>query len=68
MAPLAVAHSGSLPPAGPPDHRRRPAAAPDVAFARSFAVVNVAFATGWLNVLRGREIEVWHRAEFRIEG
>jgi cellulose synthase/poly-beta-1,6-N-acetylglucosamine synthase-like glycosyltransferase len=38
-----------------------------VAFARSFAVVNVAFATGWLNVLRGREIEVWHRAEWRAE-
>jgi cellulose synthase/poly-beta-1,6-N-acetylglucosamine synthase-like glycosyltransferase len=39
-----------------------------VAFARSFAVVNLAFALGWINVLRGREIEVWHRAEFRIEG
>jgi hypothetical protein len=39
-----------------------------IAFARSFAVVNTAFALGWLNVLRGREIEVWHRAEFRIEG
>ena len=38
-----------------------------VAFARSFAVVNVAFATGWLNVIRGREIEVWHRAEWRTE-
>ena len=23
---------------------------------------------GWLNVIRGREIEVWHRAEFRVEG
>jgi cellulose synthase/poly-beta-1,6-N-acetylglucosamine synthase-like glycosyltransferase len=39
-----------------------------VAFARSFAVVNLAFATGWLNVVRGRGIEVWHRAEFRVEG
>ena len=39
-----------------------------VAFARSFAVVNLAFAIGWINVLRGREIEVWHRAEFRVEG
>jgi cellulose synthase/poly-beta-1,6-N-acetylglucosamine synthase-like glycosyltransferase len=39
-----------------------------VTFARSFAVVNLAFAVGWLNVLRGREIEVWHRAEFRVEG
>ena len=36
-----------------------------VTFVRSFAVVNIAFATGWLNVLRGREIEVWHRAEWR---
>ena len=39
-----------------------------IAFARSFAVVNLAFATGWINVLRGRGIEVWHRAEFRVEG
>jgi cellulose synthase/poly-beta-1,6-N-acetylglucosamine synthase-like glycosyltransferase len=31
-----------------------------VAFARSFAVVNLAFATGWINVLRGREIEAWN--------
>jgi cellulose synthase/poly-beta-1,6-N-acetylglucosamine synthase-like glycosyltransferase len=38
-----------------------------VTFARSFAVVNVAFAMGWLNVIRGRGIEVWHRAEFRTE-
>ncbi len=38
-----------------------------VAFARSFAVVNAAFALGWLNVIRGRGIEVWHRAEFRVE-
>jgi cellulose synthase/poly-beta-1,6-N-acetylglucosamine synthase-like glycosyltransferase len=38
-----------------------------VAFVRSFAVVNIAFATGWLNVIRGREIEVWHRAEWRAE-
>jgi cellulose synthase/poly-beta-1,6-N-acetylglucosamine synthase-like glycosyltransferase len=36
-----------------------------IAFARSFAVVNVAFALGWINVLRGREIELWHRAEYR---
>ncbi len=35
-----------------------------VAFARSFAVVNLAFALGWINVLRGREIELWHRAEW----
>ncbi len=39
-----------------------------IAFARSFAVVNLAFATGWINVIRGRGIEVWHRAEFRVEG
>jgi cellulose synthase/poly-beta-1,6-N-acetylglucosamine synthase-like glycosyltransferase len=38
-----------------------------LAFARSFAVVNVAFAIGWLNVLRGREIDVWHRAEWQIK-
>jgi cellulose synthase/poly-beta-1,6-N-acetylglucosamine synthase-like glycosyltransferase len=38
-----------------------------VAFVRSFTVVNIAFATGWLNVIRGREIEVWHRAEWRAE-
>ena len=36
-----------------------------IAFARSFAVVNLAFALGWINVLRGREIELWHRAEWR---
>ncbi|MEA2654559.1 MAG: hypothetical protein QOI37_1786, partial [Chloroflexota bacterium] len=35
-----------------------------LAFARSFAVVNLAFGTGWINVVRGREIELWHRAEF----
>ena len=35
-----------------------------VSFARSFAVVNLAFALGWVNVVRGRGIEVWHRAEF----
>src|SRR4051794_4515393 len=45
---------------------RRPP--PPVAFARSFAVVNLAFALGWINVARGRGIEVWHRAEFRAEG
>jgi hypothetical protein len=38
-----------------------------VAFTRSFAVVNLAFALGWINVVRGREIEVWHRAEWRAE-
>lgn len=39
-----------------------------LAFARSFAVVNIAFATGWANVLSGREIEVWHRAEWQSRG
>ena len=39
-----------------------------IAFARSFSVVNLAFAVGWINVVRGREIEVWQRAEFRAEG
>jgi hypothetical protein len=38
-----------------------------LAFARSFAIVNLAFAAGWLNVIRGRGIEVWHRSEFRVE-
>ena len=38
-----------------------------VAFARSFAVVNLAFALGWINVIRGRGIEVWHRTEVRVE-
>jgi Glycosyltransferases, probably involved in cell wall biogenesis len=38
-----------------------------VAFARSFAVVNLAFAMGWINVIRGRGIEVWHRTEVRVE-
>jgi len=30
-----------------------------VAFARSFGVVNLAFALGWINVLRGRRYEAW---------
>jgi cellulose synthase/poly-beta-1,6-N-acetylglucosamine synthase-like glycosyltransferase len=38
-----------------------------VSFARSFAVVNLAFVMGWVNVLRGRVIEVWHGAEWRTE-
>jgi hypothetical protein len=37
-----------------------------LAFARSFAVVNVAFAMGWINVIRGRGIEVWHRTEVNL--
>jgi cellulose synthase/poly-beta-1,6-N-acetylglucosamine synthase-like glycosyltransferase len=34
------------------------------AFARSFAVVCGAFAVGWLNVVRGRRIDAWHRADW----
>jgi cellulose synthase/poly-beta-1,6-N-acetylglucosamine synthase-like glycosyltransferase len=41
--------------------RRPPRAA---AFARAFAVVSAAFALGWVNVLRGRRIDVWHRADW----
>ena len=37
-----------------------------VAFARSFTVVNLAFALGWVNFLRGRGIEVWHRTEANL--
>ena len=43
---------------------RRPPRA--LAFARAFAIVNLAFAMGWINVLRGRSIEAWHRTEFRV--
>jgi cellulose synthase/poly-beta-1,6-N-acetylglucosamine synthase-like glycosyltransferase len=32
-----------------------------LAFARAFAIVNVAFARAWLDVVRGRRIEAWHR-------
>ena len=39
-----------------------------IAFARSFAVVNLAFATGWLNVVRGREIEAWSRLGWERSG
>ncbi|HEY0444298.1 MAG TPA: glycosyltransferase [Candidatus Limnocylindrales bacterium] len=35
-----------------------------LAFARAFAVVNIAFGLAWLNVVRGRRIEAWHRAEW----
>ncbi len=34
-----------------------------LAFARAFAIVNLAFAHGWLEVLRGRRIETWQRVE-----
>jgi hypothetical protein len=36
-----------------------------MAFARSLLVVNAAFAIAWVNVIRGRRIEVWHRAEWK---
>jgi cellulose synthase/poly-beta-1,6-N-acetylglucosamine synthase-like glycosyltransferase len=35
-----------------------------LAFARAFAIVNVAFARAWLDVLRGRRIEAWHRVRW----
>jgi cellulose synthase/poly-beta-1,6-N-acetylglucosamine synthase-like glycosyltransferase len=35
-----------------------------MAFARAFTVVCAAFALGWVNVLRGRRIDVWHRADW----
>jgi len=35
-----------------------------IGFARSFAVVNVAFGLAWLNVLFGRRIHSWHREEW----
>jgi cellulose synthase/poly-beta-1,6-N-acetylglucosamine synthase-like glycosyltransferase len=34
------------------------------AFARSFAVVCAAFAIAWVNVFRGRKIDVWHRSDW----
>ena len=33
-------------------------------FPLAIAVVNLAFLNGWLNVLRGRRIEAWHRTEW----
>ena len=68
VAPLAVAALGGRGRRGAPA-RSGPGRHPwrAVTFVRSFAVVNIAFATGWLNVIRGREIEVWHRAEWRAE-
>jgi cellulose synthase/poly-beta-1,6-N-acetylglucosamine synthase-like glycosyltransferase len=35
-----------------------------LAVARAFAIVNVAFARAWIDVLRGRRIEAWHRVEW----
>jgi cellulose synthase/poly-beta-1,6-N-acetylglucosamine synthase-like glycosyltransferase len=44
---------------------RRPPAV--LAFARAFAVVNVAFAVGWLNVARGRRLATWHRTVWTVD-
>jgi cellulose synthase/poly-beta-1,6-N-acetylglucosamine synthase-like glycosyltransferase len=38
-----------------------------LAFARSFLIVCAAFGIGWLNVVRGRRIEVWHRSEWEAQ-
>lgn len=35
-----------------------------LAFARAFAVVNLAFARAWYEVLRGRRIATWHRTSW----
>jgi cellulose synthase/poly-beta-1,6-N-acetylglucosamine synthase-like glycosyltransferase len=35
-----------------------------LAFARAFGIVNLAFARAWIDVLRGRQIEAWHRVEW----
>ena len=35
-----------------------------LAAARAFAIVNLAFARAWLDVVRGRRIESWHRVEW----
>jgi cellulose synthase/poly-beta-1,6-N-acetylglucosamine synthase-like glycosyltransferase len=35
-------------------------------FTRSLAVVCGAFAVGWVNVFRGRRIDVWHRADWDV--
>ena len=64
MAPLAIAAGLILAVAA---HvlirlgRRPPRAA---AFARSIVVVSLAFALGWANVFRGRQIDVWHRSDW----
>jgi cellulose synthase/poly-beta-1,6-N-acetylglucosamine synthase-like glycosyltransferase len=34
-----------------------------LAFARAFAIVNLAFARAWIDVARGRRIEAWRRSE-----
>jgi cellulose synthase/poly-beta-1,6-N-acetylglucosamine synthase-like glycosyltransferase len=39
-----------------------------LAVARALLVVNIAFARAWLNVVVGRQIETWHRTEWRARG
>jgi cellulose synthase/poly-beta-1,6-N-acetylglucosamine synthase-like glycosyltransferase len=39
-----------------------------IAFFRAFAVVNLAFALGWWNVLSGQRIKAWHGAEWTAGG
>lgn len=39
-----------------------------LAFARAFAIVNLAFARAWLDVLRGRRIEAWSGLEWKRPG
>jgi len=36
-------------------------------FPLAVIVVNIAFAIGWLNLLRGQRLSAWHRAEWRTE-
>jgi cellulose synthase/poly-beta-1,6-N-acetylglucosamine synthase-like glycosyltransferase len=38
-----------------------------LAFARAFAVVNLAFARGWIDVARGRRIEAWHSGRVALD-
>jgi cellulose synthase/poly-beta-1,6-N-acetylglucosamine synthase-like glycosyltransferase len=67
IAPIAIGLGGAMAALGHLLARtgRRPPRL--IAFARSFGVVNLAFANGWVNVVRGRGIEVWHGAEWRAE-
>jgi cellulose synthase/poly-beta-1,6-N-acetylglucosamine synthase-like glycosyltransferase len=39
-----------------------------LAFARAFAVANLAFARAWVDVARGRRIEAWHRGRIPADG
>lgn len=55
IAAHAISRTGRKPPA-------------PIAFARAFAIVNLAFALAWWNVLRRHRIEAWHRAEWQARG